>query len=1090
MGLPLGQLTRGDLTRQEAGLGPQAGNRFIPIKRHRYDAYGNTIGIMDANGNLLTVDYDAKMHSFPVTERRHFADGHTLTFAASYHYGFGKAMSATDYNGNVHLFAYDTFGRISKIVKPGDTLDRPTQHFTYYDGSPRSWIKTEQRERSGEDDVFTSITYMDGLGRKLQTRSDAENGQVLVSEATVFDARQGVSTGYLPYFADSLDYAAPDPAQAHTTQYYDPMQRVIRADNPDGSYMSIVYKPLAKVIYSEEDNSPQSPAYNTPKTLTFDAWERLIRVDEINVVDGQTETYTTRYAYDLAGNLTQVIDAQGNTKLMEYDLLSRRLRMVDPDKGETRYTYDDAGNVISVRDAKGQEIHYTYDAANRLLTERWVYGNGRADVINAVYHYDGDLSPLHTNAENTAGRVSYVEDQSGTSVYSYDARGNTTGTAHHFADSGLVLVAQSEYDDMDRLTRAIYADGSSIRYEYNARGQLARVPGFVDQIEYTPSGERQSVRYANGMETTYEYDARLRLVGLTATNGGTILQDLHYSFDAAGNIFSIVDGRPQRKAANDQSQTFSYDGLNRLLRAQGTYGQIDYGYDSIGNLVSKSSTAAEPALNLGVMRYGENGAGPHALTSAGGVDYLYDANGNLVRKGDTVYQWNVLNQLVSVDDGEMLSSYVYNASGQRVVQTVRQGEQVDRSLYLGDSIELRGDEMVFYIYDDESRIARITMPLQAERLLSDFNAVASTTPPASVERHWYVADHLGGTSLLLDESGQVTAEVVYYPYGLTRYEQNGEEVRFRFTDKELDATGLYYFEARYYDPVTGRFISVDPLYVEQAQAGQIAPQNLNLYAYTLNNPLRYTDPNGTDAAAEDEAARKATEKGIEFVEKAFDSPNTQGLKKAFGTLGGVLSMESGIRTLFDSNASSGEKLEAAHGVISGAATVGEAVATAAASSSASLGLADALVVGFEAGGMLATAFSPAVIYGKLMSDAYEGARIHNQTAGAIDGSAKGVMAALLDLPLDVAFNEYAYKSADNKYQVIRARAHNQAFVKAYNATAQASQATKQAALRRIGRAIPAERKSNTFYRGRYSNDLDFAIFEGARAIRKNPAILK
>ncbi|RIK31091.1 MAG: hypothetical protein DCC55_36705 [Chloroflexi bacterium] len=100
--------------------------------------------------------------------------------------------------------------------------------------------------------------------------------------------------------------------------------------------------------------------------------------------------------------------------------------------------------------------------------------------------------------------------------------------------------------------------------------------------------------------------------------------------------------------------------------------------------------------------------------------------------------------------------------------------------------------------------------------------------------------------MLLDKTGNVASEVAYYPFGLTRYEHNGDRVHYRFTGQEQDASGLLYYNARYYEPVTGRFISVDPLFVESPLKGIKNPQLLNLYAYALNNPGRYTDPDGTE----------------------------------------------------------------------------------------------------------------------------------------------------------------------------------------------------------------------------------------------------
>src|SRR5690606_17627749 len=237
------------------------------------------------------------------------------------------------------------------------------------------------------------------------------------------------------------------------------------------------------------------------------------------------ERYITTYQYDRLGNLTQITDAQGNVKTMEYDALSRRLRMVDPNRGETIYTYDDNGNLIKSRDAKGQEVIYTYDAANRPLTERWVFGDGRDDIVNAIYHYDADRSPLHPTALNTLGQIAYIEDQAGAVYFSYDARGNMIGSIRNYKGDSRNFVNRRAYDAMDRLVQTTYADGSRVTYEYDSRGLLSHIPGFVKAITYTAAGQRASITYANGAQTTYTYDTRQRLQALKSLAGATVLQD-------------------------------------------------------------------------------------------------------------------------------------------------------------------------------------------------------------------------------------------------------------------------------------------------------------------------------------------------------------------------------------------------------------------------------------------------------------------------------------------------------------------------------------------------------------------------------------
>ncbi len=130
-------------------------------------------------------------------------------------------------------------------------------------------------------------------------------------------------------------------------------------------------------------------------------------------------------------------------------------------------------------------------------------------------------------------------------------------------------------------------------------------------------------------------------------------------------------------------------------------------------------------------------------------------------------------------------------------------------------------------------------------------------------------DHLTGTSVTSNSSGTQTSSIKYYPYGDRRNSTGTIPTDKQFTGQRLDSTGLYYYGARYYDPTVGRFISPDPItHSEPLPIGQIIkgltvcstnvqyfsgqtrnpsivnPQEHNRYSYALNNPLRYTDPDG------------------------------------------------------------------------------------------------------------------------------------------------------------------------------------------------------------------------------------------------------
>jgi RHS repeat-associated protein len=212
---------------------------------------------------------------------------------------------------------------------------------------------------------------------------------------------------------------------------------------------------------------------------------------------------------------------------------------------------------------------------------------------------------------------------------------------------------------------------------------------------------------------------------------GSPLQDLSYTYDGVSNIKSITDHRPI--AANDPSngtQTFAYDDLYRLTRAEGTgYGAISFQYDAIGNMIFKGSPAApdpkhiaDPLINLGEMTSGGTAgtrnrgvrqpgdpAGPHAITATeSGLIYDYDDNGNMVShaEGD-IYEWDFRDRLLRVETADSSSRYVYDESGTRVIKRVLQNGTEEVTWYVNDAFEIREGKDVKYVFAGNRRVARI-----------------------------------------------------------------------------------------------------------------------------------------------------------------------------------------------------------------------------------------------------------------------------------------------------------------------------------------------------------------------------------------------
>ena len=309
--------------------------------------------------------------------------------------------------------------------------------------------------------------------------------------------------------------------------------------------------------------------------------------------------------------------------------------------------------------------------------------------------------------------------------------------------------------------------------------------------------------------------------------------DLRYTdYDLVGNVKQIQD----YKAGNPQTQSFTYDDLNRLLSAQvsggsgGIYSEA-YAYSGnngkIGNLTSKggrtytygtqSASCPDGALSK-----------PHAVVAAGSDTFCYDRNGNQVKRvvGGTTYNlgYDAENRLTTVSGGAT-ATFVYGPDGERVKGTVGTSPAVT-TYYIGTH------------YEREVRAT--TSPTETIRKYY----YAGGTRVAMRENgtlYWLLADHLGSTAITADRtSGGKVAEVRYKAWGEDRYTSGTTPTTYRYTGQRWEAgLGLYFYRARWYDPALGRFTQPDTVVPEMGK-----PQNFNRFTYVQNNPFRYVDPTG------------------------------------------------------------------------------------------------------------------------------------------------------------------------------------------------------------------------------------------------------
>ena len=409
--------------------------------------------------------------------------------------------------------------------------------------------------------------------------------------------------------------------------------------------------------------------------------------------------------------------------------------------------------------------------------------------------HDSQLRP-DTPGNYAKGKLTTVSDASGSTQFAYDERGRTKSTTKSFSD-GTSYTIQTGYDSRDRVKSITYPGSSpeTVNYLYDTAGNLTNVQStatnYAAYYDFNASGQAGNVWYGNNVQTIYTYDiTTTRLTDILTVGGGT-LQDLHYEYDDLGNMLTIADiSTPAR------TQNFQYDELNRLRYADSpAYGSIEYRYDTIGNMTFNSRVGAYAYTDpLHV----------HAATQAGANTYTYDLNGNMMSGETRTFVWDYDNRPTSIKGIPM----VYDYQGQRAKK--------DTTKYVGKLYEC-GSSCTMYIFGGRNRIAKKT----------------------GTSVNYYHPDHLGSSSVITNDTGSKVEEISYYPYGENRL-PTSNVVKHRYTGQEWDSeTGLYYYGARYYHPAIGRFISADTIV-----ANPNNPQNLNRYAYVLNNPLRYVDPTG------------------------------------------------------------------------------------------------------------------------------------------------------------------------------------------------------------------------------------------------------
>jgi RHS repeat-associated protein len=739
--------------------------------------------------------------------RAAFADGTVATRAVD---NLGNVASSTNEFGSTTTYVFDAMGRVAGVGYPAegaygysptqigfeqigvDEFGLPAGHWrqTLVSGSAitRRFLDGQWRVRLTQHydpaDSAGTMSY-------VETRYDAKGRKAFESyprrQFTRIDdlADPTLFGKYFKY--DTLDRLSQQKADSElgllttTTEYLAGFQR--RTTNPRGHATTHLFQ-----------------VFDTPSEDT---------ISQVWTPDGGWMTI----ARDLFGKATSISrggtyagNAQQASRYYVYDVFNRLCKTIEPESGATVQAYDSANNVAwrasgqnlpSVASCDqdsvpaGSKISFGYDPRDRLATT--TFGDGQPSITR-LYTPDGLLQQLVSS--------------SFTWTYGYNNRRLLTQEA-------LSVPAQTPGAGWN-FTYGIDANGhvatltdpwGTINYGPNALGQITQVTGYASGVKYHPNGMVSDYTLANGIAHQVTQNRR----GLPQEWQDVGVGRDVYTFDANGNTSAIQDLSPRA-----QNRSMGYDPLDRLTSANGVWGNGLYGHDALDNLRSSQLGGRSLAHNVDASTNRLSG-----LSGSQSLDFYYDPNGNVRQRGSQLFTFDIANRLRWAQGK---ARYDYDGHGRRSwVVFANGGTQLTAYTGTGPAGQLK--------FSNHSSKGATRYVYLGGKLIAEHSNVSGV--------NYAHTNALGSVVARSNAAGQVTGTYTHYePYGAVALGDVPQSLGFTGHMNDAD-TGLVYMQQRYYDPIAGRFLSVDPVTTDAKTGGQF-----NRYVYAENNPYRYIDPDG------------------------------------------------------------------------------------------------------------------------------------------------------------------------------------------------------------------------------------------------------
>jgi RHS repeat-associated protein len=708
----------------------------------------------------------------------------------------GWVTSTTDFNGVTTGYKYDAIGRLLSVDLEKDSTNNIDWLDTLYEWNDTTNTRTisrcildETKELCTENTTkFTTIETYDALLRLTHLNQNDTRYQK-------FEYDYNNNQTFSSFMTNAVDEL-----KGVTTEY-DALGRIDKVSTSGLGFVD--YKYLAgnkiEVIDAEKNKTTTTYlAYGAP------SYEQAVKIES-------PEDVTTDIDINIFGQVNSIkqngyngSDEISQTESYVYDSNQQLCLKIRSDVGVTAYSKNALGETQWI--AQGVTSSDEYNATTpacitKPSTKAVTYNlDNLGDIYNIVY--PDTLSDNVTYSRDNNGNITTLTAGSVEHTYSYNNQNILEDETLNIDDNSLQI--DYGYNALGHKTYTAYPDNTTVMYLPNIYGEATQAKSttndtnlnFATAATYYANGMLEGFTYGNGIKhTTTRHDLSLLPKELkdnldTSTN----IMQLTYDYDNNANISTLTDGVDGAYSLSK----FVYDGLDRLTSVTGgaKIGSSSLKYDGLGNItqyISKGST----------LNYTYDYDSTDRLTKVTGVTgkygaFNYDDSGNITHNGERGFTFNRANQLKKSGD----NTYLYDGYNRRVMQKDASGTSYSMYSQGGTLLYREKNDFVGngtnYVY-------------LGKKLIAKYGEVESSDTSANSRQH-------------------------YKPFGDTIETEKKDEIG--YTGHKFDKSlGLSYMQARYYDPVIGRFYSNDPV-------GFSNVHNFNRYAYANNNPYKYTDPDG------------------------------------------------------------------------------------------------------------------------------------------------------------------------------------------------------------------------------------------------------